>query len=237
MRWLSFKRKAYLSLIGGFTLHLLLGCGYMWGNLNLYFTSYYRNREEDPSLTTSTSVIFNPVLDFLASFMIVFAVPISNRLGPKASVFLTGLFMSAVTFFTSFINNPYIFLGIYAGGIGSAYGILWMIPLNNIYAYFPKKKGLCSGFILSGIGVGTATGNIIAQHLINPDNIRPIRINENESYFGREVSENFPPGMRVLGLYFVLLTCVGSCLTFDYNKVEEEKFKEIEIIRSKKTKK
>jgi hypothetical protein len=233
MGWLTFKTKARLSLVGGFILHLLLGCGYMWGNLNLYFTSYFRNREQNPTLTTSTSVIFNPVLDFLASFMIVFAVPISNRLGAKASVFLTGLFMSAITFLTSYIDNPYVFLGIYAGGIGSAYGFLWMIPLNNIYAYYPHKKGLCSGFILSGIGVGTATGNLIAKHLINPDNYKPTRINENESYFGLEVSENFPSGMRVLGMYFVLLTFAGSLLTFNYNKVEEEKFKEIEIIRSK----
>ena len=36
------KIKAIISIAGGFLTHLVLGTFYLWGNISLYATSYFR---------------------------------------------------------------------------------------------------------------------------------------------------------------------------------------------------
>lgn len=37
------NREGYLALLGGFLIHIMIGTFYLWGNINIYVTSYLRS--------------------------------------------------------------------------------------------------------------------------------------------------------------------------------------------------
>lgn len=46
------------SVIGGFILHLVIGCFHLWGVINIYVTSYYRLKGEKYLNISLTSGLF-----------------------------------------------------------------------------------------------------------------------------------------------------------------------------------
>jgi MFS family permease len=215
---LSQKYKGISSLFGGFFIHLTLGSMFTWGVLVPYFTSHYRNTQGFSTLTSGPSFIVFPLIDILASFSMFFANRISKALTPKLTILFGGLFISCSLLICSLVTNPYLFLALYSIGVGIPYGILYIVPLENIYPYFPKHKGISFGFILCGIGIGTSIANIIAGELVNPNNSKAISINEFESYFDNSVAERFPLGIRGLGLMLFAVTVMAYLLTFNYER-------------------
>lgn len=94
----------------------------------------------------------------------------------------------------------------YGVGFGITSGIMYLVPLNTGFKY-PIKKGYVSGIIIAGYGFGAFFFNIIAQHIVNPDNLKPtIQIGEHK-YFSAEVADRVPFMFRCLfACYFVLIT-------------------------------
>lgn len=41
------------------------------------------------------------------------------------------------------------------------------------YAWMPHRKGMVSGFVMAGFGMGAAIFNLVAMAWVNPDNIGP----------------------------------------------------------------
>ncbi len=112
---------------------------------------------------------------------------------------------------------------------------LRIVPISNIYQYFPKQKGLFSGIILCGIGAGTLISSFVAQQAINPNNEQAKSFNENEQYFDENIALNFPFGLRVLSIYFLLIAVFSTILIFPHNKEEENTHREIEFSSIKQT--
>ena len=54
--------------------------------------------------------------------------------------------------------------------IGLGFGLLYMTALKNSWQYFPSKKGLISGLILSCYTVGAILWTIITKSIANPNN-------------------------------------------------------------------
>ncbi len=79
------------------------------------------------------------------------------------------VFCGAV-FVVSYVTNLYIFSIIYGFITGMAGGIGYMTSIIVVVEYFPAKKGLVIGILLSGFGLGSFTFSFIAQKLMNPDN-------------------------------------------------------------------
>jgi MFS family permease len=75
-------------------------------------------------------------------------------LHPKVHLLVGGIIYVLAIYLSSLTTNYYLFLLSYAvvGGIG--YGIIYMLPLKNAYLFFPKKKGLVGGMILSCASAG-----------------------------------------------------------------------------------
>ena len=57
-------------------------------------------------------------------------------------------------------------------------GISYLIPYNNAYKYFPNNKGLVSGIICSGYGIGAFIMSLVVLALINPDNEKVLKAEE-----------------------------------------------------------
>ena len=50
-----------------------------------------------------------------------------------------------------------------------------MIPVYIGFLYFPQKKGMVSGIILTGYGFGTFIFSLIILGIVNPENYSPIK--------------------------------------------------------------
>ena len=54
MKLTKINTYGILNVIGGISIHLMLGTVYLWGNINIYITSYFRlNGNPDLSITSS----------------------------------------------------------------------------------------------------------------------------------------------------------------------------------------
>ena len=88
---------------------------------------------------------------------------ISKRKGHKIALIISGVFSALGFVFTAVINNTsvvtlYITYGVLAGlGIGISYNVV----IATVSAWFPDKKGLCSGCLMMGFGASALVlGNL-----------------------------------------------------------------------------
>lgn len=72
----------------------------------------------------------------------------------------------------------------------------------------PGRKGLVSGIVVSGVGIGAFMYGIIANKLVNPENYKalPVEINAGvyESYFPSLVNDRVPDMFRSLSLIWTV---------------------------------
>jgi OFA family oxalate/formate antiporter-like MFS transporter len=74
----------------------------------------------------------------------------------------------------SFLENFYAYIAIYGVANGLFLGLPYILPINNACQYLPKRKGLCSGLCIMGLGFGSLMFNQIIIAIMNPDNIQPV---------------------------------------------------------------
>lgn len=88
---------------------------------------------------------------------------LSKRLGHRMALILAGVLSAAGFILTAFLNNVsvamlYVTYGALAGiGIGISYNVV----IATVSAWFPDKKGLCSGCLMMGFGASALVlGNV-----------------------------------------------------------------------------
>jgi hypothetical protein len=151
------KTKGILVIIGGFILHLAIGCIYIWGNISIYVTSYLRHF--DDSVTSESTFIVLPIHIMTSNIMIIVGSEICLRLGPRAATSIGGAVFTLGVFMSSFTEEFYTFVIVYSVTFGFGCGLIYLAPLLTAWTYFPKRKGLLSGVIVSGFGFGSAIFN------------------------------------------------------------------------------
>ncbi len=92
-----------------------------------------------------------------------------RKMGPKVPIIAGGILVFAGFFLTSTLDGSsivqlFIYYGVLAGfGIGMAYNTI----LASVGAWFPDKKGFCSGVLMMGFGASTLVLGNICGSLIN----------------------------------------------------------------------
>lgn len=88
---------------------------------------------------------------------------LSKRLGHRTALLIAGVLSAAGFILTAFLNNVsvvmlYVTYGVLAGlGIGIAYNVV----IATVSAWFPDKKGICSGCLMMGFGASALVlGNV-----------------------------------------------------------------------------
>jgi len=105
--------------------------------------------------------------------------PLSNRIGSRKANFLC-LIIYVVSLSIIVINkNLMVFYILYSGFLSLSLGLMYMTPLTMCLKYFPKRKGLVTGIILSCFGISGVLVSTLMIYIINPDNINPT-IDENK---------------------------------------------------------
>ena len=91
------------------------------------------------------------------------------------------------------------------------------------FKYFPKNKGLVSGFVQLGLAFTATFLNIIAEAIINPKGLNPSIVEGGDRFFSEEVARHVKD---YLILYFIVAGIMGVItviLFFPYSPEEENK--------------
>lgn len=59
---------------------------------------------------------------------------------------------------------------IFSVSYGVANGFTYTIPLKVCWEYYPERKGMVSGFVICGFGLGAAIFSIVSTQIVNPSN-------------------------------------------------------------------
>jgi len=219
--FLQKKWKGVLTILGGCLVHLVLGSFYLWGNINIYVTSYYRIHS-DSSLNMATSSALFCLMAFGISLAFFFGLSFSSKVGFRLSAMIETFLISMSIFVSSYMNNFWLFVLFYGIFFGILSGLLYIIPIFLACQYFPTSKGIISGIITGAYGLATIFSSLLAQNLINPDNEAPTVKEGSDKYFTANVADNLPKFVRYLALYFFFLGFLGSLLFFDPPKKKSE---------------
>ena len=89
-----------------------------------------------------------------------------------------------------------------------------MAPLICAWEWFPEKKGLITGIMVSSYGFSSFIFSIISTKLVNPDDSRPtVYDKENDvSYFDKSIANQVPSMLRTMSLIWIILVVVGIVL-------------------------
>lgn len=118
--------------------------------------------------------------------------------------------LSASIFFSSLTTSFTLFSALYGICFGLFSGILYMVPINICYSYFPDNKGLIAGIISSGYGFGSMIFATIVLDIVNPDDEHA----DEFSCFSRDVADRLPKAIRVLSLiYLIGMIIAGFMIT------------------------
>jgi hypothetical protein len=150
----------YACVISGMLAQGTIGIVQLWGNITVYITSYLRSYDhsitmEDTYPVFAISIFIGAVFMQVGSLLMTF-------MHPRVQIIIGGLGLVIPLFLCSYLTNFYQFIILYSFGTGFAFGVLYMPALKHSWVYFPSRKGLVSGIILSFYSIGSIIAVIVA---------------------------------------------------------------------------
>ncbi|KAM3132172.1 hypothetical protein pb186bvf_015767 [Paramecium bursaria] len=208
------QTKGYLCILGGFLTHLMVGAFYLWGNISLNVTSYYRYHGYDDIKSSTVSLVF-PTIYFGIAFGSYMGVSFARKYGYRKVSLINLFFYCGSQFIATYVNFYWfvLFMGFLPGVF---IGVEYLLPVDNAINYFPNKKGLVSGLILCGFGFGALIFNPVIQQLANPDNISL----QPDGYYPIEVADKIPSALRYMSLIYLVGGVIGVFMLVPYKKQE-----------------
>lgn len=85
----------------------------------------------------------------------------------KQAIVIGGILFSLGFILSGFVNSLAMLFVTYGLVAGFGSGLAFTGNLNNILKFFPDKRGLASGIVLSGVGVGTLLCTKLAELFLN----------------------------------------------------------------------
>lgn len=154
----------WFYLVIGVIAMLFAGVLYAWSILKSPLTSEFGWGASQLALNFTLAMSFFCIGGLLGA-------QISKRLGHRIALIIAGIlsasgFIITASLHASSVVMLYVSYGVLAGmGIGIAYNVL----IATVSAWFPDKKGLCSGCLMMGFGASALILGNIANKLFNSD--------------------------------------------------------------------
>ena len=156
-------RKVYLA-VGVFSM-LFSGVLYAWSILKIPFKEEFGWSDSPLALNFTLTMCFFCLGAFFGSL-------ICKRIGPKITLIIAGALVGAGFIITSLLTPealPFLYVA-YALLAGTGIGISYNVIVSTVNAWFPDRKGFCSGCLMLGFGVSTLLlGNAISIMFENPN--------------------------------------------------------------------
>ena len=151
-------------LVVGVIAMLFAGVLYAWSILKTPLTNEFGWSASQLALNFTIAMSFFCIGGLLGA-------QISKRVGHKIALITAGVLSASGFILTALLQNSsvimlYISYGVLAGmGIGIAYNVL----IGTVSAWFPDKKGLCSGCLMMGFGASALILGNIANAMFNSE--------------------------------------------------------------------
>ena len=91
-------------------------------------------------------------------------------------------------------------------------GLCYLTPLACGWEWVPERKGLVTGVILGAFGFGAFVFSLIAQAVVNPENVRAEELVDGRLIYSPEIASRVPKLMYVLAASFGGLGALATML-------------------------
>lgn len=155
-------RWVYLA-VGVFAM-LFSGVLYAWSILKIPFKEVFAWSDSALAFNFTLTMCFFCLGAFAGSL-------ICKRKGPRITLVLAGILVGLGFAGTGFLKvEQLVLLYItYAFLAGSGIGIAYNVVVSTVSAWFPDRRGLCSGCLMMGFGISTLLlGNVVSKFFENP---------------------------------------------------------------------
>lgn len=211
-----------LTVAGGCICQFALAVYYLWGSIVVYTTSYYRQWHPDLTLNFTQGIFPAQALCLAAAMP--FGMIIANRIGFKTTLVVFSSILSIGLFLSSYATNFYLFATIYSIILGFCDGVIYTLPLWAGWKHYPTKRGFISGIITGGFGFGTIFFFVIAQQIVNPDNLKASDVMGREKFYAKEIYEKVPFMLRVMAVMVFVLAMIGTMMIRLKNETDSDDY-------------
>lgn len=103
-------------------------------------------------------------------------------------------------------------------------GINFLIPIMIGWNYFPQKKGLVTGILMSCGGASISVFNLLCTSILNPENVTPNTLGEDShKYFESYIAGRVPYMLQTISLISLSFGLLGVLLIPDIRLDSETK--------------
>ena len=150
----------YVIVIASFIIMVMIWG--MWATFGVFFESFLIEFGWTRTII-SGATSFNCIL---LGLLCIFSAGLTDRFGPRRVTSLCGLFLGSGYLLMSRINTPWQLYLIF--GVIIAIGMSAYIPILSIVAkWFDKRRGMMTGIVFTGMGLGTMVMPPLASRLIS----------------------------------------------------------------------
>ncbi|NLI57227.1 MAG: OFA family MFS transporter [Clostridium sp.] len=189
------KYNRIIPVIAAIAIQLCLGTAYIWSVFqNGIASSIFGGSNADAALTFSLLLALLGIGGTIGGTL-------QNKIGPRITVIIGGLILSIGFFIASFTTSsaPWLLWLTYGvlGGIGM--GFTYSTTIACAQKWFPDKRGLVTGVIVSALGFGGVVFTPIVETII--------------SKLGKDVpGQGELISFRILSLIFLIVCTVGGLM-------------------------
>ena len=143
----SSNLKGILNVIDSIIIYMIFGSLYTWSNINVYLVSYLK-QYNSPNIEIVDGFFLMPIVLVISNFSNYLGTTIEEKLGFKKCLILS-LLMDCGSHFILIFTTRLVVIYFLMIIFGIAIGFSFIGITKNAWLYYPEKKGLISGIILS----------------------------------------------------------------------------------------
>ncbi|MCL2293914.1 MAG: OFA family MFS transporter [Spirochaetes bacterium] len=185
------SRQGLYAVIASVAIQLTFGIAYIWSIFQTgVANSIFGGNNAAAGLTFS-------LLLAMLTFGSVIGGKLAHRFSSRVVVFIGGIILSSGFFIASFTTEAFFWLLWVSYGVmgGLGMGFTYSTTIACVQKWYPHKKGLVSGIVVSAIGLGSVIFAPVVEILIS-------------NFGGRGIGE--PKTFMVLSAIFLIVCTIGS---------------------------
>ena len=157
---MTLNRRRWLVLAAGVLANACCGAGYAFSVFKKPLSAVLHCTDPQVTMAFSLTTVFLPV------GMLVSGV-VSRKRGPRVTIVAGGILFGLGVFLSGFSSSLWWLYATFGAmsslGQGASYGTVIAVAMR----WFPDRRGMASGMVVSALGVGTLVIALLAQVLIS----------------------------------------------------------------------
>ena len=205
------NQMALRTLIAGFILHFIIGSFHTWQSILRYFNSFLLEYNDTPIDHKTLELIFSISNVTHGAFMIL-GVLLTGYIS-SLKITAIGLIIRIISEYMYIVYPNIIIVGINIVICSCATGLIYLPIFLDILRYYPKSKGSCLSFALSGFGINRLMFKYISIQIIDPDSVEMIH---GTHKYPSVINYNFKHYMKLYLIFYSFLSVLCVYLIYPY---------------------